>query len=236
MSTTPRPAPPSAARRAAPVVRLRAGEHHQGAAALVASHADYPAFQAVFADPDRRARALRAFFATTVRDGIAHGAVDAVRAEGSVQGVAVWLPPGGFPWTAARKLRATPALLQVAAADPGAFVRFARYGANTEQAHPAEAHWYLVVLGIRPAAQRSGLGSRLIEPALARADRDRLPVFLETSDPANVAFYRRFGFEVVDDALRLVPDGPTHIAMRRPPRAGKRGGTGVDGSRRGDGR
>ena len=42
-----------------------------------------------------------------------------------------------------------------------------------------------------------------------------LAFFLETSDPANVGFYHRFGFDVVDDALALVPGGPTQVAMRR---------------------
>jgi hypothetical protein len=34
-------------------------------------------------------------------------------------------------------------------------------------------------------------------------------------DPANVEFYERFGFQVVDANLALVPGGPTHTAMRR---------------------
>ena len=55
----------------------------------------------------------------------------------------------------------------------------------------------------------------LLAPVLDRADREGLACFLETSDPANVGFYHRFGFDVVDDALALVPGGPTHVAMRR---------------------
>jgi predicted GNAT family N-acyltransferase len=51
---------------------------------------------------------------------------------------------------------------------------------------------------------------------LEAADRDGLPVYLETADRANVAYYERFGFTVVDEALELLPGGPTHVAMRRP--------------------
>jgi len=72
------------------------------------------------------------------------------------------------------------------------------------------------VLGIRPDAQRLGLGSRLMEPALEQADRDGVACRLETSDRANVPYYERFGFEVTDHALPLVPGAPTHVAMRRP--------------------
>lgn len=188
--------------------------------ALAASHADYPGFRAVFPDPVRRARALPAFFRATVADAARFGAVRAVEdglEPGRLASVAVWLPPGAFPWSAWRKARATPAFLRVLAADPANFRRFARYGANAERAHRASApYWYLVVLGVRPQAQRQGHGRALIEPVLGLAERDGVDCRLETADPANVAYYERFGFEVADPALRLVPGGPTHVSMRRP--------------------
>jgi ribosomal protein S18 acetylase RimI-like enzyme len=109
-----------------------------------------------------------------------------------------------------------PYLLRVLAADPSHFSKFTRYGANVERAHPTDRHWYLVVAGVRPEAQRRGLGSRLMRNELEMADANGIPVYLETADPANVAFYQRFGFTVIDEALVLVPGGPTHVAMRRP--------------------
>jgi ribosomal protein S18 acetylase RimI-like enzyme len=194
----------------------RPGEEEEAASALCASHADYPAFRRVFPDPARRKRALRPFFAATVRDAVPYGAVYVARDRAQVLATAVWLPPGSFPWSASRKLRALPSFLRVLAAAPGSFRTFLAYGANAERAHPREPHWYLVVLGVRPQAQRQGLGTRLIEPVLERADRDGVACYLESSDHANVAYYRRFGFVLVDDALALVPGGPTHVAMRRP--------------------
>jgi ribosomal protein S18 acetylase RimI-like enzyme len=202
---------------------VRPGEEEEAASALCASHADYPAFRHVFPDPARRERALRPFFTATVRDAVPFGSVYVAREGGQVLATAVWLPPGSFPWSGRRKLRALPNFLRVFAAAPGSFRTFVRYGANAEQAHPREPHWYLVVLGVRPQAQRRGLGTRLIAPVLERADRDGVACYLESSDHANVAYYERFGFVLLDDALALVPDGPTHVAMRRPasaPRAG----------------
>jgi len=199
-------------------VEVLGPEHVRSAAeAIAAGHADYPAFRSVFPDPRRRARALPPFFAATVRDGIGFGATYGVVEGGRVEAVAVWLPPGAFPWQPWRQARAAPALLRVFAADPGAFRRFTRYGANAARLHPTEPHWYLVVLSVRPDAQRGGYGSRLVRPALERADRDGVACYLETSDPANVLFYQRFGFAVRDAALPLVPGGPTHVSMWRPP-------------------
>jgi hypothetical protein len=110
---------------------------------FASSHADYPAWRHVFPDPRQRERALRVFFAATVRDALPFGAVDAAVADGQVLGIAVWLPPGRVPWSLARKLRATPAMLGVLRAAPGRFRTFAKLGANVERLHPTYPHWNL---------------------------------------------------------------------------------------------
>lgn len=195
---------------------LPAGLEWAAAVALAASHGEYPSFRRVFPSPARRGRALRPFFAATIRDAMRFGVVRAAWQGPKVLAVAVWLPPGAFPWTARRKLSATSYLLRVLAADPRNFPNFMRYGANAERAHPADRHWYLVVAGVRPEAQRQGFGSRLMRPELDVADSDGMPVYLETADRANIAYYERFGFTVIDHSLELVPGGPAHVAMRRP--------------------
>lgn len=197
---------------------LTPGDIASAASAIASGHGDYPAFRAVWPDLDRRRRALTAFFAATVRDGLSFGATHGVVTDGRVDAVAVWLPPGAFPWSARRKARATPSFLRVAAADPQAFSRFARYGATAERHHPEGDHWYLVVLSVRRGVQRAGIGTRVLLPVLDRADADGTAYYLETSDPANVAFYERLGFAVRDEAVQLVPDGPPHVTMWRDPK------------------
>ena len=118
------------------IVTLRRGQHRTAADAMAVGHAQYPSFRHVFPDERRRARALRAFFTATVRDAIPLGSVLAVTNGPSVEAAAVWLPPGAFPWTLARKLAAAPTLGRVAVADPRAFPTFLRYGANVERSHP----------------------------------------------------------------------------------------------------
>ena len=194
---------------------LERGQHHAGAEAIAAGHADYPTFRHLFPDPRRRARALRAFFTTTVRDGIPFGSVLAVRYGRRVAATAVWLPPGAFPWSTRRKLAATPTFTRVLAADWRAFPTFVRSGANMQGGHPTEPHWYLEVLSVRPEHQRQGLGGRLVTPILHLADRDHVPCYLETARPANVDYYQRFGFEVMNPALEVIPGGPPLITMRR---------------------
>jgi hypothetical protein len=56
-----------------------------------------------------------------------------------------------------------------------------------------------------------------MEPVLQRCDLDGLPAALESSNPRNVSFYRRLGFEVVWEAA---PDGgPPLQGMWRPARS-----------------
>jgi ribosomal protein S18 acetylase RimI-like enzyme len=146
-------------------------------------------------------------------------------ADGDVYGVAIWLPPGRFPWSAWRQLRGTGWLLGVLVAAPRSFPTFMRTGMNSARLHPPDRHWYLETMGVAPSAQRLGIGSRLLAPALELADRDRVDCYLETSDRDNVEFYERHGFEVVEDALPFVPGGPTHVAMRRVPQRRQTGNT-----------
>lgn len=82
--------------------------------------------------------------------------------------------------------------------------------------HVPLPRWYLGVLGVEPDRQGQGWGARLMKPVLARADAAGLPVSLETLREANVAYYRRHGFEVA--VSRPLPGGgPTFWVMKRPP-------------------
>ncbi len=76
--------------------------------------------------------------------------------------------------------------------------------------------WYLLLLVVDPSVQRGGIGTRLQAAGMEQADQDGLDCYLETQKPDNVPYYRRFGYEVVEE-LRPVPAGPPLWTMRRPP-------------------
>ena len=82
--------------------------------------------------------------------------------------------------------------------------------------HPAGPHWYLPLIGADPAHQGEGHGHALMTYALARCDRDHAPAYLESSNPRNIPFYRRHGFEPLG-AIQ-VGSSPTLVPMLRPPR------------------
>jgi ribosomal protein S18 acetylase RimI-like enzyme len=74
-------------------------------------------------------------------------------------------------------------------------------------------HWYLSLIGVVLARQGHGLGSALLRHALERCDRDHLPAYLESTNPANVPLYRRHGFEVVG-TIQVGSSPPMHPMVR----------------------
>jgi ribosomal protein S18 acetylase RimI-like enzyme len=134
-------------------------------------------------------------------------------------GGAFWIPPG----EPKRRLRDT--LAEFASLFPGIGVAGLRRGlridALMDSRQPEQPHWYLEVLSIAPEAQRMGHGSALLQPVLARCDRDSIPAHLETNRESNLAYYRRFGFELTE---KLAPeDGPPIWFMWREPRVASPG-------------
>lgn len=201
--------------RIGPAVKAREAEVVEVLAAAFDADVVY---RQLLPDTRRRARALGALFRLVVADATQVGAVEvAAAAGGQVLGATVWLAPGAFPMSGARKVASLPGSLALLVAAPRSFVGLVRLGAGLETAHPSEPSWYLQALGVHPAAQRQGLGARLLECGLARADADGLPATLHTAVPAAAALYQRAGFRTVGDALCLVAGGAAHRLMRRPP-------------------
>ncbi len=134
--------------------------------------------------------------------------------DGPEVGALAFQPPGTFPSSFATRLRATPL---PPASWPG--VRWAVAGLRVQEhilrVHPTEPHVYVALLGVNPTRQGEGWGRALLERALERADAGGTPAWLETARPANLAFYRRFGFEVTGELASH--GGPPLWTMRRAP-------------------
>ena len=82
--------------------------------------------------------------------------------------------------------------------------------------HPDETHWYLPMIGVDPSRQSCGVGSALMQHALARSDHEGLHAYLESSNPANLSLYERQGFEILGEIQ--VADSPVVTPMLRRPR------------------
>lgn len=126
---------------------------------------------------------------------------------------AVWLPPA----EAARFAEIegpTRELIRPLTDDEGA--RYDAFWDWLGDHVPDEPCWFLDILAVEASARGRGLGGRLIEHGLVRAQADELPAFLETGVRDNVALYERFGFRVIDE-LAAPGGGPTIWFLRADP-------------------
>jgi ribosomal protein S18 acetylase RimI-like enzyme len=200
------------------VIELPGDRLAEAADVLARSFQDNPNFVDLFPDERIRARALPHVQKACLRDALGFGHVYAAIRDSELVGVAAWLPPGAFPLSLRRELRASPDMARVLAAAPRWIPRLVRFMAGVNKLHPVQPYWYLEVVGVDPGARGLGIGTRLLEPVLARADEAGQPCYLETMTERNVAWYRGLGFEVRSAGVSFVSGGPPNWTMLRPPR------------------
>ena len=58
-------------------------------------------------------------------------------------------------------------------------------------------HYYLMIIAVEPEFQQQGIGSRLMQVGLKKADDEKLECFLETVTEEDVGFYLKHGFDVI---------------------------------------
>jgi ribosomal protein S18 acetylase RimI-like enzyme len=129
-------------------------------------------------------------------------------------GAAVWMPPGKWRFSLVDEARLAPTVLGAFGA--GGTVRLLKLLGGVERVHLREPHYYLFAIGADPEHQGRGVGSALLAPMLRRCDAEKLPAYLESSNPENLSFYRRHGF-VATGELRF-GDSAVVTPMRRDPR------------------
>ncbi len=164
---------------------------------------DDPGALIVEPDPLLRPEATRSLFAPVVRAAQRWGhVVAAVRPDGTIGGVATWLPPGHE--TTSEAELADAGWPEAVAAVPAAAARNDPMIAFLEAQHEraiGRPHWRLEFFGVDPGLQGTGVGSRLLETGHAVADAGGEPCWLETFTRENVAFYERRGYRVVIEGM-----------------------------------
>lgn len=134
---------------------------------------------------------------------------------GDYAAASVWIPPGGIELTEDEEASLEPMLeRQVGPHAAEVLALFERL----EHAHPTgPPHYYLSLLGTHPDQRGKGLGMALLADNLAEIDSERMPAYLESSNPENDPRYERLGFVRVGEFER--PDGRlTCSTMWREPR------------------
>lgn len=159
-------------------------------AALVTAFAGDPFIRWLFPDAEQYLRAfplvLRYFAGAAFENNSAFRSDD-------FSGAALWLPPGTSP-----DEEGLGEVLEnhvESAKQEQVFAVMEQVGAG----HPEESHWYLPAMGVDPKAQGRGCGTALIRGSLAECDQSCQLAYLESTNPSNVPFYRRAGFDIVGE-------------------------------------
>jgi ribosomal protein S18 acetylase RimI-like enzyme len=163
-------------------------ERDKALATFTLAFVDDPAMRWIMADGDVYLKNLGAAQAALGGRSLEHGTAYCLD---DFSAAAFWLPPGvGVDEEAMLAFveRVTTEKLR-----PDLFALMEQMGGY----HPEEPHWYLAVLGVDAHRQGKGLGSILMKHALARVDREGKAAYLESSNPRNIPFYERHGFEVM---------------------------------------
>jgi GNAT superfamily N-acetyltransferase len=153
----------------------------------------------VFPNDHARARHVPVIMKSGVRYGFAYGQVTVT--QGAVHGAAV-TALHGRPGASRPKPGRTYKLRQFITRlryGPESWRRYQLASAAIRELHVRNIsgpHWYLLLLGVNPPKQGTGLGGILLKEFLDRADRDNLPIYLDTFKRDNLTFYTKYGFEV----------------------------------------
>jgi len=193
--------------RAVAAVRLATtGDVEAVSRSLARAFEDDPVMDWVFPDSSRRLSRLERFFALTMK--AAHLRQGEVWISEDSASAALWASPGHWRTSIGELLRVAPIL---GWRGPLALRGLMRIEAR----HPRWPRWYLATLGTDPPMQGRGLGRAVMEPVLRRCDDQGIGAYLESSKERNVPYYRRHGFEVVDEVV--LPRGPRVWLMWREP-------------------
>ncbi|MFW6067172.1 MAG: GNAT family N-acetyltransferase [Myxococcota bacterium] len=189
------------------------------ASALAEAFAEDPLFRFLAGDEAALRRwlpaAQQANLRMTLPDGHTYGLRDG---GGEVVGGLCLLPPGRFPVPLGRNASFLWALLTRPTPWTPAPLRALRRGlpylSAWDAMHPTEPHWYLYNLGVHTRVHGRGAGKRLVAHAIELAEQDARPLYLETQTEANLGFYRRMGFRILDKR-EPHPEGPPAWGLLR---------------------
>ena len=170
------------------IITASALDRDQSMATLVTAFTADPVIRWLFPDPHRFLSYFPQFNNCFAGSAFDHNS--AYRSD-DFGATALWLPPGVGPDEEA--LGAVIAAGVDGLRQGEVFAVFEQVKAS----HPGVAHWYLSVIGVDPLQQGKGYGSALLAHGLAVCDRSHIAAYLEATKPANIPFYKRFGFEVV---------------------------------------
>jgi ribosomal protein S18 acetylase RimI-like enzyme len=198
------------------IIKLDPRQKKKAADVVAAAFYDYPMFTFYFPDPKRRTRYLPWYLGNVLNCALRFGDVYTTP---EISGVGFTLPPGHTKMSMWEYLQNGFALSPL-------FLGFHEYarsmecedfvGLTHEKIMAGRPHYYLWGLAIDPSHKRTGIGTALMQPIIAKADAEKKPIYLETHNEKNVAYYQRLGFFLAHTDKIPKHDLPIWCMVREP--------------------
>jgi GNAT superfamily N-acetyltransferase len=177
-------------------IRLDSSKIKQAAVIYSRAFFEYPQFVCYHPSRDWRTKYFTAYCEVGLRFALRYGEV---YADPDFKGLINWFAPYKNHFTTLMYL-AIPGFLHQAILigwkNLSRITTCEDYAAKIHEEIMPDPHWYLWGLGVDPDYQGQGVGIRLMEPGLKRADKQGLPTYLETHAKQNIAYYQKRGFEL----------------------------------------
>lgn len=160
---------------------------------------------------DNNNAALNPFFSMLCQDVYLPDGFGCTTTRG--EGVALWVPPyerkTPGPWATVKSVALMARYSGLTGIKRGIAL------GKALPAKPQEPFYYLFLIATRQAHRGKGLGGQLIEPGLARIESDQADSYIESSNEKNLSFYRRYGYEIIDE-IEPAPGAPHMWLMFKP--------------------
>jgi len=187
--------------------------YRQAAHVLAQAFMDEPVSQRVYRGltPAQHLKNLKLDFSGELAICVQRGEPLELQQNGSVLAAAAIYPPGAYPLSWFDELRSL--FSAIAGHSRYDLSAWRQWLEEVGKLHPKIPHYYLEFMGVDPAYQGRGHGSRLLTEAVCRADAARVGCYLETATRRNLPLYERFGFQIRDQVEAI---GLTTWCMWRP--------------------
>ena len=198
------------------IVPLKKEDKGRAAATVARAFFNYPSITAYFPDEKKRAIKLPSYMAHVLQSAMQYG--EALVTD-DCAGVLFWLPPGHTRLTDWEYVKsgflAAPLIVGI---KHYAFVDASeKFLANLqEKLTQGRPHYYLWGITVDPLHQKSGAGSALLGELFAKADEERMPVYLETHRVENVAYYQKHNFQLIHTDNMPGDELPVWCMLREP--------------------
>jgi GNAT superfamily N-acetyltransferase len=176
---------------------------------LALAFRDDPAWGWAFPDAEHRVDHLRRWWALFVDSALARDAIWLTDDGGAVS---VWTAPGESELSDEAEAQVVPLLRELVGSHTDDVLELID---RIDTSHPHDPpHHYLGLLGTHPDHRGQGKGMGLLAARLVELDQQGVPVYLESTNPANNRRYARLGFEQVGE-FSAPGGGPTIARMWR---------------------